>query len=110
MQKEISYERILSFLGLATRAGKVVSGMDAVEGAMRNGIVDIVIAAEDASDKTKKNISYLTEKLDIPLFFVPDRFMLGRFLGKEERVVCGVLDEGFAKRLKQLFAGTEKEG
>ena len=47
-------DKIYSFLGLATRAGKIVSGDDSTLLELKRGNVKLVIVAEDASDNTKK--------------------------------------------------------
>ena len=47
--------RILSLLGLATRASAVVSGEFMTEKAVKEGRARLVIVGTDASDNTKKN-------------------------------------------------------
>ena len=47
-------KKILSLLGLAFRAGKVVSGEFAVKEAVRGQTAELVLVAGDASDNTKK--------------------------------------------------------
>ena len=48
--------KTLSMLGLARRAGKVVSGEFSVEKAVKSGKAYLVIVAEDASDNTIKHL------------------------------------------------------
>ena len=53
--------KILSLVGLAMKAGKVVSGEFSTEKAVKEGKASLVIVAEDASDNTKKLFfGYLT--------------------------------------------------
>ena len=47
-------KRLLSYLGLAKRAGKVASGEFQTEEAIRKGKAELVLVAGDASDNTKK--------------------------------------------------------
>lgn len=47
-----SADKFYNYLGLATRAGQVVSGEYAVEGAVRRGKVVLLIIAADASENT----------------------------------------------------------
>ncbi|MDC0804698.1 ribosomal L7Ae/L30e/S12e/Gadd45 family protein, partial [Clostridium paraputrificum] len=47
-------EKVLSFLGLATRAGKIVSGDDSTLLDLKKGKVNLILIAEDASNNTKK--------------------------------------------------------
>ena len=55
-------DKIYSFLGLATRAGKIVSGDDSTLLELKRGNVKLVIVAEDASD------SYLKINLAIEMY------------------------------------------
>ena len=50
-------ERIYSFLGLATKAGKLISGEETCERALKLGKVFLVIVSDDASDNTKKKFN-----------------------------------------------------
>ena len=47
-------DRILSMLGLATRAGKVASGEFSTEKAVKDGKTSLVVVSSEASDNTKK--------------------------------------------------------
>ena len=46
--------KILSMIGLATRAGKTVSGEFSVEKAVKTRKAFLVLVSEEASDNTKK--------------------------------------------------------
>jgi len=48
--------RALSRLGLAMRAGKLVTGDEAVMKAVRSGEAKLVVLARDASENTGKNL------------------------------------------------------
>ncbi len=48
--------KTLSLIGLAMKAGKVVSGEQTVEMAIKSGEVFLCIVAVDASDNTKKEV------------------------------------------------------
>ena len=64
--------KILSLLGLATKAGKVVSGEFATEKAVKSGKGLLVVVAEDASDNTKKKFSNMYHFYEVPLILVGD--------------------------------------
>jgi Ribosomal protein HS6-type (S12/L30/L7a) len=89
----------ISFLGLARRAGKIVSGEDTVIRTVREGKAGAVILSEDASERTKKTISNKCRFYRVPLLSVPDREQLGRAIGQPARVLAAVTDAGFAKGL-----------
>ena len=92
-------------LGLACKAGKVVSGEFAVEKSVKSGAARLTIVAEDASDNTVKMFSNKCSFYEIPIFQFGMREELGHAIGKEFRASLAVTDDGFAKSLmKQLEA------
>ena len=52
-------------LGISAKAGKVVSGSDAVLEKIMSGKVYLTIVAEDASEKTIKNFKFYSEKYNV---------------------------------------------
>ena len=54
--EDIENNRVLSLIGLATKAGKTVSGEFSTEKSVKTGKGLLVIVAEDASENTKKKI------------------------------------------------------
>ena len=53
----INEKKVLGTLGLAMKAGSVVSGEFMTEKSIRDGRAELVIVAEDASANTKKKFS-----------------------------------------------------
>lgn len=102
--------KVLPMIGLATRAGKTVSGEFSVEKAVKTGTAWLVIVAEDASDNTKKKFTNMCEFYQVPIYFFGIKQELGHAMGKEQRSSMAVLDEGFANAVKQkLEDGTWRE-
>lgn len=91
--------KVLSRLGLATRAGKLISGEEVVLKAIRSGEAKLVLLAGDASDNTTKKISDKCTSYQVPLLVGFTRFELGSAVGKPERVLFAVTDRGFADML-----------
>lgn len=87
----------LRMLGLATKAGKVITGIDLCEKAVKQRKAKLVILAEDAAESTKKEFS----NSGLPVVTVENKETLGRFTGKEYRSVCVVCDAGFAKVIQE---------
>lgn len=55
LTKEIeTFEKVYAMLGMAMKAGKVVSGEFSTEKSVKGGQAQLVIVSEDASDNTKK--------------------------------------------------------
>lgn len=89
--------KALSMLGMATRAGKTVSGEFAVEKSVKQKTARLVLLAEDASDNTKKKFSDMCSYRKIPYLLFADRETLGRAIGKEFRACVAVEDDNLAK-------------
>ncbi|OAT73331.1 YlxQ family RNA-binding protein [Parageobacillus thermoglucosidasius] len=99
----MSNERWASLLGLANRARKVISGEELTVKEIRSGRAKLVLLAEDASENTTKKINDKCSSYGVPLRKVPDRYTLGRAIGKDARVVVAVIDEGFANKLLTML-------
>ena len=89
--------KVLSMLGLATKAGKISSGEFSTEKEIKTGYAALVIVAEDASDNTKKKFKNMCEFYEVPIYFYGDKDTLGHAMGKEFRASLAVTDPGFAK-------------
>ena len=85
--------------GLATKAGKTVSGEFSTEKSVKTGKGLLVIVAEDASENTKKKFRNMCSFYEVPIFFFSDKESLGRAMGKEYRACLAVQDENFAKAI-----------
>ncbi|WP_318504558.1 YlxQ family RNA-binding protein [Bacillus sp. T3] len=93
----------MSLLGLANRARKIISGEELSVKEIRSGKAKLVLLSADASANTTKKITDKCKSYHVPVKLVEDRFLLGKSIGKEARVVVTVLDEGFAKKLLTLL-------
>ena len=95
--------KVLSLLGLATKAGKVASGEFSTEKSVKTGKGFLVLVADDASQNTKKKFQNMCDFYEVPIYFIANKEVLGRFCGKEFRASLAVQDENFAKAmLKEL--------
>ena len=88
-------------LGLAMRAGQVVSGDFAVEKLLRGEGAALVLLDADASDNTRKKISDACAHRGIPLAVV-ETGLLGRAIGKPGRIVAAVKTGDMGTNLRQL--------
>ncbi|WP_187355309.1 YlxQ family RNA-binding protein [Paenibacillus tengchongensis] len=98
--------KALSYLGLAMRAGKIVTGDESVLKAVRSSEAKLVVLAGDASDNTQKKFRDKCGTYDIPLVIASDRDELGASIGKDQRVVLAVTDKGFAEMVSKAFGDT----
>ena len=83
-------------IGIAKRAGRVMSGAYQVEQAVHKRQARLVIVAEDASENTRKLFTDKCLTYSVPCVFYSDKESLGRALGAKERSSAAVLDEGLA--------------
>ena len=96
-------ERIYSFLGLAMKAGRLLSGDETCERALKSGKVYLVIVSEDSSDNTKKKFTDMCSYRNIEIRYFGEKDQLGRCIGKKIRSVVAIADRGFADRLKEMI-------
>ena len=89
-------QKILNLIGLATKAGKTVSGEFSTEKAVKGGKARLVIVSEEASDNTRKMFTNMCTYYKVPIFYFGRKDELGHAMGKEMRASLAVVDEGLA--------------
>ena len=93
--------KVLSLIGLATKAGKTASGEFLTEREVKSGEAALVIVAGDATENTKKKFRNMCDYYKVPIYFYEDKDTLGHAMGKQFRASLAVLDEGFAKGIRK---------
>ena len=102
--------KLKNLLGLAQRAGLLVSGNFAVNEALKSGQVKMLLVADDASKRTFEEYEKISAKKSLPIFRALDKESLGQCLGKGSRTVVAVLDLGFTKSVEKIILQpSEKE-
>ncbi len=96
-------DRVYSFMGLAMKAGKLVSGEANCEKAIRCKKADLVIVAQDASANTAGKFENACKYRDIPFYRFGKKEAIGRLLGKEIRSVVAITDIQLARNLEKLI-------
>lgn len=89
-------DKVISMIGLAMRAGKMVSGEFMTEKSVKGGQAYLVIVAADASDNTKKMFRNMCTYYKVPLYIYGTKEVLGHGMGKGSRASLAVVDENFA--------------
>ena len=98
-----SRKQVLNLIGLATKAGKTVSGEFSTERAVKSGKANMVVVSEEASDNTRKKFVNMCTYYKVPICILGKKDELGQCTGKEMRASLAVLDEGFARAMgKQM--------
>ena len=93
--------KVLSLLGLAKRAGKVVSGEFSTEAAVKSAKAYLVVVSEEASENTKKKFSNMCTYYRVPIYFYGKKEELGKCIGQEFRASLAVTDTGFSEALRK---------
>lgn len=93
----------LNLLGLASRAGTVVTGTERARDAVRAGEARLVIVAADASENSRDKIIPLLKAVGMPYVERFDRTALGAAVGRAPLSAVAVTGAPLAERLKQLL-------
>ena len=95
--------KIASLLSLCTKAGMLRTGEGSAEKLLRNKTARLVIVAADASDNTKKKFTNKCFFYQIPIRVFGERGDLSKCVGKNQRAVFIITDDGFATQLQMLI-------
>ena len=102
----VNNQKICGLIGLATKAGKIVAGTDECLQEIDKRKVKLIILAIDASDVFKEKCKQLNiniyEKLTIN--------EISNSIGKSNKAVLGIKDNGFAKAMNKIINGGEMIG
>lgn len=96
-------DKLLSLLGLATKAGKVCSGEFMCEKSIKSGKSELVIISEDASGNTGKKFSDMCTFYGVKYYTYGDSEVIGHAIGKAFRKVISIEDSGFANSIGKLI-------
>ena len=97
--------KIYGLLGITAKAGKMLSGTDLVLEEMAKKHVELVIVAEDTSEKTIKNIKYYCDKENVEMIIFGTIFDNSRAIGKHNKAVIGIKDKNLADAIKKEIHG-----
>ncbi|HEY5976195.1 MAG TPA: DUF448 domain-containing protein [Geobacteraceae bacterium] len=92
-------ERVASYLSLANKAGKAVSGSDMVLESLRKGAPGLLLLATDISSDSADRFRAVAAKSGIPVYTMFTKDRLGGLLGKELRSAVAIIKSGFVDQL-----------
>ncbi len=95
-------------LGLAAKAGKIVSGEFSTEKAVKSKQAFLVLVSTEASENTKKMFRNMCSFYQVPFYLYASKESLGHAIGKQYRASIAVLDQGFATSLTEKLKLAEK--
>lgn len=88
-------ERIASYICLANKGGKAVSGADQVQEKLKKGGAGLLFVATDISPDIGEKFRGLAKLKEVPCISLFTKERLGELLGKELRSVLIVMESGF---------------
>lgn len=95
----------LKTLGLAFRAGKVITGEEQVLRMLRQKKLSLVLVAKDASPKTIERFQRKTHFYETPINLDFTHDELSRSVGKPLVKIMGLIDPGLFEALKRNLNG-----
>lgn len=102
-----SSDRLLSFLGIARKAGRLSLGFDSVCESLRKKESCMVLIASDASEGTARRLRGRLPEGFADTYELPcDISRICAAVGKEVRLIS-VNDRGFANKIKELLGVTD---
>ena len=99
--------RLLGLRGISAKAGKVVSGSDACYEQIQQKKVKLIIIAQDASEKTKKNYMFYGNKYNVPVVIESTIDELSKAIGKKNKAIIGIKDFNLSTEIQKIINGGE---
>ncbi len=92
--------KLTGYLGLARRAGKIISGYKTCQNYIgKGGLIKLMIIAADASQKTQDRFTSLCEKYGVPVYIYGLTDELSKATGLPGRGIYAVTDSNFAEAM-----------
>jgi len=95
-------QQVLNLLGLAQRAGRLISGEELVVDAIRKGQVKLVFLAQDAGPNLTKKITDKSKTYQVEVVTAFSTLELSIAVGKSRKVLA-VTDAGFTKKMRSIM-------
>lgn len=101
----INNQKVFGLLGLCMKSGGVSFGTQACEDLIQKNKLKLVIVAEDASDRTKRNFKFLCEKNGINFLLFSTIDELSKCIGKKNKAIFGIKNESLANQIYKIING-----
>ena len=96
--------KVLGLLGLSCKAGKVMSGTDMVLDGIKRRKVKLVIVAEDAAERTFKNMTLACSEY-VKVIKFGNIEEISKAIGKQNRAVIAITDKNLADAILKVIHG-----
>ena len=100
-------KKIYGLLGLARRAGKISFGTESSKDLIERRKAKLIIVAQNASDRTKKNFEDLSKNYNVPIRIYGTIEDLSKSIGQFDKAVIVIKDENFVKEIIKRIDGGE---
>lgn len=87
------------------KAGGLAFGTEACLDLIEKRKIKLVIVAEDAADRTKKNFEFMCNKNHIRMMVFASIEELSQSIGQKNKAVFGVKNENFANQIYKIING-----
>lgn len=94
-------------MGLSTKAGVLVFGTDACVDVIKRKKAKLVIIANDAAIRTKKNFELLCQDFEVPMYIWGETEEISKAIGKSNKVVIAIKNKNFAEQIIKMINGGE---
>ena len=95
-------QQVLNLLGLAQKAGRLISGEELVVDAIRKGQAKLVFLAQDAGPNLTKKITDKSKTYQVEVVTAFSTLELSIAVGKSRKVLA-VTDAGFTKKMRSIM-------
>ena len=99
---EVNKTKLSHSLGMAKKAGRIVTGEELVIKSIQAARARLVFVANDAAPNLVKRITDKTTYYEIPMLDIFSSAELSHAIGSDRKVIA-VQDKGFAKKMESLM-------
>ena len=96
-------KKLQGYLGLATKAGKLITGYNTCLDMIPRGKLKLVLLADDVGDNTRKKFEQKCESYGIPCRIGIGASEMSKACGKSDKGVFGIVDKGFAESIIKVI-------
>lgn len=96
---------VYNYLGIAQRAGKIISGENTLLSRGQFNKYSLLIIAVDASETVKKRFINKAKHNQVDCYVFGSKVQLGLSIGKSPRTVLAVNDKNISLKVKEIIGG-----
>ena len=92
------------------KSGGISFGTEACEDLIHKNKLKLIIVAENASDRTKRNFNFLCNESCVKFLQFGTIEELSKAIGKKNKAVFGIKNESLAKQIYKIISGGDVIG